>query len=125
MEHLKNRDGCILQTANPGDIVHPTFKQSELGIIISRDDFVFAYNNLGCALWAIGKYSDAIRKFQEATDRSPSYADAYFNSGVAYFFLGRYDEAYNKFQLTLDVKPEFQEARNYLEQIKVILKYNP
>lgn len=90
-----------------------------------NSDFVFAYNNLGCALWGMGKYSDAIRKLQEATDRRPSYADAYFNSGIAYFILSRYEEAYSKFQLTLDVKPDFQEARDYLEKIKVLLKYSP
>lgn len=90
-----------------------------------NSDFIFAYNNLGCALWADGKYSDAIKKFQDATDRSPSYADAYFNSGVAYFFLSRYEEAYNRFQLAVDVKPDYQEAKDYLKKIQEILKYNP
>lgn len=88
-------------------------------------DFAFAYNNLGCVLWALKNYSAAIKKFEEATHRYPAYADAYFNLGIAYFHFNRFEDSYKEFEKVLDVNPGYLEAREYLRRIKEILKYQP
>lgn len=87
------------------------------------DDFVFAYNNLGCVLWAERNYSEAIKKFIEATHRKPDYADAFYNLGVAYYNLNRLEEAMAAFESTLDIDPNFAEAKKYLSELKKLLKY--
>ena len=88
-------------------------------------EFVFAYNNLGCVLWSLKNYSEAIRKFQEALDRAPTYSDACFNLGIAYFQLNRLEDAYKQFERVLDIDPEYKEALSYLQNIKDTLKYQP
>ena len=53
--------------------------------------------NWGSALGRLGKHEEAIKKFQEATDKKPNYAKAWYNWGVALRELGKHNEAKEKF----------------------------
>jgi len=88
-------------------------------------DFIFAYNNLGCALWSIERYSRAVKAFKEALDLDLEYADAHYNLGVAYFYMKRFEDAYRQFEKAIEINPRYQEARSFLDRIKQILHYQP
>ena len=88
-------------------------------------DFVFAYNNSGCVLWAASKYNEAIRRFQQAVTMDPKYVDAHFNLGVAFFYINRLEDAYKEFKSVLFVSPDYAKAKPYLQRITDALKYEP
>lgn len=104
--------------------IEKAYKEFDRSIKINPD-FMFAYNNLGCSFWTDKKYSDAVSKFREAIDRGDDYAAPHFNLGIAYFYLNRFEDAYKEFKKALDIDPEYQEARDFLNKIKEILRYEP
>jgi tetratricopeptide (TPR) repeat protein len=54
---------------------------------------IYAWNNKGVALEALGRHEEAIRCFQKAIEIEPSYATAWKNKGMALKSLGHESEA--------------------------------
>ncbi|MGZ4159033.1 MAG: tetratricopeptide repeat protein, partial [Bacteroidia bacterium] len=50
------------------------------------------HNNMGTALFAVGKYEEASKEFQKAFDSDKYYAEAVFNLGSAYGAMGEMDK---------------------------------
>lgn len=93
--------------------------------IRQNEDFVFSYNNLGCAFWSKKNYARAIQMYEKAISLYPAYADAYFNLGIVYFQLGRLEDSHKEFQRAMDTNPDYKSAKEYLTKIEKTLKYNP
>jgi tetratricopeptide (TPR) repeat protein len=60
-----------------------------------------AQNNLGIALYKIGRLDDAMNCYREALRLSPGYSDAHYNLGVALFSMGRLEEAISSYRSAL------------------------
>ena len=55
-------------------------------------------------------YAEAIRLFDEATDKNPSFADAYLNKGICLMKLGRVTDAYEVLTKAVQVDPSLVQA---------------
>ncbi|MFA5411624.1 MAG: tetratricopeptide repeat protein [Candidatus Omnitrophota bacterium] len=93
--------------------------------IAINPDFIFAYNNLGCSLWAVKDYAKAIRRFKEAIAIEPDYTDAHFNLGIVYFYLNQLEKAYQEFKKVTEIEPDYKGTGEYLRVIAEILNYKP
>lgn len=63
------------------------------------------HNNLGVALAAEGRYSEAICHYLAAIRAKPEYADAHTNMGNALSKLGRFNEAISEYQKAISLNP--------------------
>lgn len=93
--------------------------------IAINPDFIFAYNNLGCSLWAVKDYAKAISRFKEAIAIEPDYTDAHFNLGIVYFYLNQLEKAYREFKKVTEIEPGYKGTEEYLRIIAEILNYTP
>ena len=57
------------------------------------------------------EFSNAIRDYTRAIERSPSYTYAYMNRGLAYMNLGRWDQAESDFNAVLRFDPKNESAK--------------
>ncbi len=76
-----------------------------------------AENNLGGALFAQGKYDEAIVHCQRAVQLDPDNADDRYNLGNALRSANRLDEAVQQFKEALRLSPNQIESRAALDQI--------
>lgn len=76
--------------------------------------------NWGNVLVRLGKPADAIAHYREALRIRPDHADAHHNWGVALAQQGKYAEAIEQFQQALAINPAHLEAKQYLEQARVL-----
>ncbi len=79
----------------------------------TSDNFI-GHNNLGNALFKMGKMDEAIAQFQKALEIKPDFAEACYNLGGAFFQKGDVDEAIAQCQKALQIKPDYAEAHNNL-----------
>jgi protein O-mannosyl-transferase len=82
-------------------------------VAVTENNFA-AHNWLGCALYARGRFEEAIPEFQEASRLKPSYAEVYCSLGQALAALGRLDEAVAAGEQALRFRPGFVAAHNNL-----------
>lgn len=68
------------------------------------------HNQEGLAVFADGKYDEAISHYNEAIRLDPNNAKAYNNRGVANAKLGKYDQAISDYTRALQLNPQFAEA---------------
>ena len=73
-----------------------------------------AHNNLGNALAARGKTSEAIGHYLDALAINSDYAAAYNNLGLALVREGKTSEAIGRYLEALRINPDFKEAHNNL-----------
>lgn len=73
-----------------------------------------AHNNLGKAVFAAGRPSEAVAHYQEAIRLQPAAPEPYYNLGLALARLNRSDEAMNHYQEALRRQPDYPEAHNNL-----------
>jgi tetratricopeptide (TPR) repeat protein len=75
----------------------------------------------GQKLYALMRYEDAIKEFNEAVKAQPSFALAYLGIGKCLTETGRFDEALRQYKTALDLDPKNDEimyeiARAYIEE---------
>jgi tetratricopeptide (TPR) repeat protein len=75
---------------------------------------VYAHNNLGNALAAVGETDLAIEHYLEALRLKPGYFVTYNNLGSVLFSTGRTKEAIQQYQQALRLKPDYAHAHNNL-----------
>jgi Flp pilus assembly protein TadD len=75
-------------------------------------------NNLGLALWRLGRVDDARQKLEAAIAASPDFAQAHANLGMVYELLGRTADAKVHYAETLRLNPADQEIRVRLEKLQ-------
>ena len=68
--------------------------------------------NQGNALFRIGRFEDAIAKYDKPLEIQPDFYEAWYNRGDALFNLGRYEEAIASYDEALKRTPDFHEAWN-------------
>jgi superkiller protein 3 len=66
-------------------------------------NYTEAYNNIGLALYKMGRVDEAIIQYQKAVATDPNYAEAYYNLGLALYKMGRVDEAIASAQRALQL----------------------
>jgi len=71
-----------------------------------------AHNNLGNALLALGRCTDALASFDRALALSPDYTAAYNNRGAALQALGRFEEAVACYERALALQPDHAAAHS-------------
>jgi tetratricopeptide (TPR) repeat protein len=97
-----------------------------------------AHNNLGLALSAAGRTSEAIAAFERAIALQPNHAFAHFNLGTALLIQQRFTEAVGHFESALAADPAYVSARlnlgrglaqlgrkrDAIEQYRIALSYD-
>ena len=73
-----------------------------------------AHNNLGTALAALGRNTEAYAHFSEALKLNPKSARAHVNAGVELLGQGKIDAAISQFRIGLQLKTGFAESHNNL-----------
>lgn len=76
-----------------------------------------AHNNLGKAVFAAGRPTEAVAHYQEAIRLQPTAPEPYYNLGLAFARLNRSDEAMNHYQEALRRQPDYPEAHNNLGNV--------
>ena len=76
-----------------------------------------AHNNLGKAVFAAGRPTEAVAHYQEAIRLQPTAPEPYYNLGLAFARLHRSDEAINFYQEALRRQPKYPEAHNNLGNV--------
>ena len=85
--------------------------------------------DLGGVYYALGKYDQAIRLFQQAAELKPDYANAYYNLSHAYLMKKEIASAYDAMRQTLSFTPQdsadYAKAKSELEElVKLLPKTN-
>ena len=83
--------------------------------------FIYAYNNHGVSLFALGKTKEALEYFHRAIELNPNFGESYNNVGVALSQMGKKDEAHKALLQAVPLRPEwsyalFNLAISYLER---------
>lgn len=76
-----------------------------------RPDNPRAHNNLGLALSAAGRTSDAIAAFERALELQPNHAFAHFNLGTVLLIQRQFTDAQVHFESALAADPKYVSAR--------------
>jgi len=76
-----------------------------------RPDNAEAHNNNANALYALGRYDEAVAGYERAIALDPSYVDAYSNLGRALRRMGRFEQALTQFDRALTFRPDDAEAQ--------------
>ena len=80
-----------------------------------------ARNNLGVALWKLGRYTEAAEQFRRAVSVQPAYADAQFNLGCLLRVTGRVAESEGPLRRALKLNPRHIEAQVNLATTLLLL----
>ena len=94
-----------------------------LGIIASParaafvDDKIAELLKEGDSLIRDGKYDEALKKYQEASDMNEEKADPHYKIGVAYYFLKDYKKAVESYKKAIRINPKYVKALNNLALI--------
>lgn len=78
--------------------------------------------NLGAALFALGRYEEALVALNEgvATDSMDARAIGYYNRALCHERLGDVQTAYEDFRRALSARPDFELAAKQLERFSVV-----
>ncbi len=85
----------------------------------AREDFAFAYSNMGLTLKELGRLDDAVIAHKKAIEIMPS-ATFYFNLGKAYIAKKEKDEAIKAFSKVVEMAPGSNEAASAQEYIGLL-----
>lgn len=92
--------------------------RSDLGLwtdtVAKRPASSRAHNNLGKAVFAVGRPVEAVTHYAEAIRLRPSVPEPYYNLGLALAKLGRSTEAIAKYEEALRLQPAYPEVHNNL-----------
>ena len=64
-----------------------------------------AHNNLGVALFNLGRHAESVKSFDRAIALNPSEGTYYYNRGLAHYNLDQVDEALSDFNKAIRISP--------------------
>lgn len=76
-----------------------------------------AWNNLGIALYRLGRTQEALQAYEKASSLDPNNADIYFNEGLAYYKLGDLLAARRAFARAVELNPDHSLAKTNLRAL--------
>jgi tetratricopeptide (TPR) repeat protein len=82
---------------------------------------LLARNNLGVALWKVGRYRDALEQLRRAAGIQPTYADAQFNLGTLLRLTGQVAESEMPLRRAVKLNPKRDDAQASLGLTLVML----
>ena len=77
-------------------------------------NYAEGHNNLGIALYKLGKYIESINSYKHAIKIKPDFAKAYNNLGLSYKEIGKFVESINSYQEAIKINSKYAEAYNNL-----------
>jgi tetratricopeptide (TPR) repeat protein len=77
-----------------------------------------AWNNMGIALYRLGRTRDALEAYENAAKLEPANADIFFNMGLAHYKLGEISSARRAFAAALKINPQHTLARSNLMSLE-------
>jgi predicted O-linked N-acetylglucosamine transferase (SPINDLY family) len=76
----------------------------------TRPDSAEALSHYGIVLRNLGRWDEALARYDQALTVNPNYAEAWNNRGVVLRELRRYDEAVVSYETALGIKPDYLDA---------------
>ena len=64
----------------------------------------------GVTLYELGRYKEALERFNSVLKTNPIDTDAWNNKGNALYYLGRYDEALIAYEKAIELSPDYSDA---------------
>jgi tetratricopeptide (TPR) repeat protein len=101
---LARADACVARGA------HAEVVECYQELLKSKPRHLLARNNLGVALWKLGRYREAAAQFRRATGIQSTYADAQFNLGSVLRLTGQVAESEMPLRRALKLNPKHVEA---------------
>ena len=80
------------------------------------------YNNIGVALFNLGKINESIEVYKKAITENPNFDLAYNNIGISYNELGTYEEAAKYFSQALTLNDNNHDAKNNLINLFLVVR---
>ena len=80
------------------------------------------YNNIGVALFNLGKINESIEAYKKATIENPNFDLAYENMGISYNELGAYEKAAKSFSKALNLNENNYNAKNNLISLFLVCR---
>ena len=80
------------------------------------------YNNIGVALFNLGKINESIEAYKKATIENPNFDLAYENMGISYNELGAYEKAAKSFSKALNLNENNHNAKNNLISLFLVCR---
>ena len=80
------------------------------------------YNNIGVALFNLGKINESIETYKKATIENPNFDLAYENMGISYNELGAYEKAAKSFSKALNLNENNYNAKNNLISLFLVCR---
>jgi len=80
--------------------------------IRAQPDLAIAWNNLGVARTAQGKFADGENAYRRAIKLNPAYALAYYNLGANFDQRKNFDQALVYYQRAIEIDPGLLDVRN-------------
>jgi len=84
---------------------------------------IYAMNEIGVCLIAIGDYEEALKYYKEALRLAPENAEFVCNRGVVYYHMKEYDEAYNLIEHAHDLAPDDEVINMWYEHLKSLVSF--
>ncbi len=101
-EYNKEREGLGL----PKIGITPVSEEE----IENLNNFCGSINHEGCELFDLGKYNEAIEKYNLVLEVNPKYMPTLYNMGLALFNLSKFQEAKEMFDRVLEIDPKYINA---------------
>jgi tetratricopeptide (TPR) repeat protein len=112
---LARADACVARGA------HAEVIECYQELLKSKPRHLLARNNLGVALWKLGRYHEAVEQFRRATGIQSTYADAQFNLGSLLRLTGQVAESELPLRRALKLSPKHVEAQAGLGMTLLLL----
>jgi tetratricopeptide (TPR) repeat protein len=112
---LARADACVARGA------HAEVIECYQELLKSKPRHLLARNNLGVALWKLGRYHEAAEQFRRATGIQSTYADAQYNLGSVLRLIGRVAESEMPLRRALKLNPMYVEAQAGLAATLMLL----
>ena len=112
---LARAEACVAREA------HAEVVECYQELLKSKPRHLLARNNLGVALWKLGRYREAAEQFRRATGIQSTYADAQFNLGSVLRLTGQVAESELPLRRALKLNPKHVEAQAGLAMTLLLL----
>ena len=83
-------------------------------VLQKRENEISSLNNIGVALFNLGKFNESINFFEKFKLLAPKKIDAYRNLGISYKNIGNYEKAISNYLKALDIEGNNNTIKQFL-----------